>query len=67
MKNTLKGNRHKHTMLVLILIYLTIFNKNCNLPVVKAGVHSCSPVAPHNRVRLFVECLTVVETDEPGF
>lgn len=24
-----------------------------DLPVVKAGVHSCSPVAPHNRVKLF--------------
>lgn len=52
---------------VSINLTITIFNKNRNLPVVKAGVHSCSPVAPHNRVRLFVEGLTVVEADEPGF
>lgn len=29
-----------------------------NLPVVKAGVHSCSPVAPHSKVKLF-DCATV--------
>lgn len=23
------------------------------LPVVRAGVHSCSPVAPHNKVNVF--------------
>lgn len=31
----------------------TNFTWTNNLPVVKAGVHSCSPVAPHNSVKLF--------------
>lgn len=30
-------------------------NKNEIIPVVRTGVHSCSPVAPHNSVQLFVE------------
>lgn len=34
----------------LVFLYL---KENENLPVVRAGVHSCSPVAPHSKVRLF--------------
>lgn len=33
------------------------YNINENVPVVKIGVHSCSPVAPHSSVQLFVELL----------
>lgn len=36
---------------VSLFFYYFIQNKN-NKPVVSAGVHSCSPVAPHNKVNV---------------
>lgn len=53
---------HKHALILEILFFIYMINdaevneiksyiKN-TLPVVNAGVHSCSPVAPHRRVKL---------------
>lgn len=34
----------------------TVYNNKIeNIPVVRTGVHSCSPVAPQSSVQLFVE------------
>lgn len=46
----------QHAYIVLVYIFMRFTRNDRNrigLPVVRAGVHSCSPVAPHSRVRLF--------------
>lgn len=44
--------------MVLIRYFFNVVPKMKKiLPVVRAGVHSCSPVAPQRRVELFVEFL----------